>query len=145
MTGWIKLYRKDLEGGCLSNSKRWTVLCYCFLKASYKKCTITVGHQQVTLYPGQFIFGRNEASRELRMKPSTVYRIMKKLQSNHRIDIKSNSKFSIVTIIDWDTYQGTVTQDEQHKGQQENNKRTQTRNKESNNYRESKILGRLAY
>ena len=56
--------------------------------------------------PGQFIFGRESAAKELKMSPSTVWNRIKKLENMRNLDIESDSKYSIITIINWNTYQG---------------------------------------
>jgi DNA-binding transcriptional regulator YhcF (GntR family) len=130
MEGWIKLHRVALEKGWLSDHKLWVVWCYCLLKASYRERKIMVNRQSITLLPGQFVFGRNQMSRELRMKPSTVYRIMKRLEDEQNIIIKSNNKFSIVTVVNWHTYQDAMTSDEHQKELPKNNKQTTTGHKQ---------------
>lgn len=64
------------------------------------------------------------------MSPSTVYRYMKLLEENNNISIKVNSKFSLVSIVNWELYQ-TDTEKVNNKWttneQQMNIKWTQTR------------------
>lgn len=65
------------------------------------------------------------------MKPSTVYSYMKLLEENGNITIKSNNKFSLVTVVNWELYQ-TDNENSNNRitteWQQNNNKITQTRN-----------------
>lgn len=136
--GWIKLHRKVLENGWLRNPELWTFWTWCLLKASHKKMTIRVGLQQVTLEPGQFVFGRKQAGKELRMNPSKIYRFTLILKKAGNLNIKTNNKFTVITIINWVIYQGTNLEDEQQIEQQVNNKRTQTRSKELSFNKESK-------
>lgn len=65
------------------------------------------------------------------MKPSTVYSYMKLLEENGNITIKSNNKFSLVTVVNWELYQTDNENSNNRittKWQQNNNKITQTRN-----------------
>ncbi|MCA1058091.1 DnaD domain protein [Rossellomorea aquimaris] len=57
------------------------------------------------MFPGQFVFGRKVASVEMGMKESTLWDYMKILKEDGVINIKSNNKFSVVTIVNWVTYQ----------------------------------------
>lgn len=60
---------------------------------------------EIKILPGQFVYGRLSAAKELNMKPSTVRNRMKKLQDMQNLDIKEDSQYSIVSIINWATYQ----------------------------------------
>lgn len=126
-SGWIKLYRSVMGKGWLSNHKLWALWCWCLLKASHHEHKVVVGRQEVTLQPGQFIFGRHEASKELKIAPSTLYEIMIWLKNAQNIDIKSNNKFSIITIVKWHTYQANAPKPRQHDQQQTDNKPTTNR------------------
>lgn len=120
--GWIKLYRTAVDHGWLQDHKRWAVWSYCLLKATHKAHTQDIGRQKVSLLPGQFVFGRFEAARDLKMKPATVYKIMKWLEHAQNINIKSSSKFSLVTIVNWDHYQNDGEKKEQEKEHESSNK-----------------------
>jgi hypothetical protein len=58
------------------------------------------------LQPGQFIFGRNRASKVLKMNVSAFRRQMKKLELIGNITQKATTHYTVVTISHWDTYQG---------------------------------------
>jgi hypothetical protein len=93
---------------------------YCLMKASHTDYKQLVGLKVVNLKPGQFIFGRSKAASELNMKETTVWRYMKLLEKLGSISLKSNNKFTVVTIDKWGDYQSH----EDDFGQQKNNKRT---------------------
>lgn len=105
MDGWIKLHRKLLCSNIFDNEKALKVWIWCLMKASHKDFEPIIGTQIVKLKQGQFVFGRNKAAEELKMKPSTVYLYMDLLKRNGNISIKPNNKYSIVTIEKWATYQ----------------------------------------
>lgn len=110
MTTYIKLYRKTLDSRVFYNEGLLKVWIWCLLKASYKErwCTIKTGRgtTEIKLLPGQFVFGRKKAAKELRMSPSTVWKRIKKLKNMQNLNIESNTHYSIITIMNWDTYQG---------------------------------------
>ncbi|HYD92501.1 MAG TPA: hypothetical protein VEA37_13575 [Flavobacterium sp.] len=87
------------------NEKLLKVWVWCLLKATHTEHEQAVGFQKVTLQPGQFVTGRYEAATELNMKPSTVWRYLNMLKVNNSVDIKSNTKFSVVTVVNWGFYQ----------------------------------------
>ena len=103
--GWIKLHRKIVDNKIWANSDGLKVWLWCLLKASHNKVTILVGRQNVNLDDGEFIFGRLSASEELCMSPSTVRNWITFLKQDSYLDIKSNNKYSIITIKNWNDYQ----------------------------------------
>jgi hypothetical protein len=128
--GWIKLHRIALDHGWLRDPKLWTVWSYCLLRASHKEHKQIVGRQEIMLMPGQFIFGRFEAARELRMKPSTLYDILTRVKEAGSIDIKSGNKFSVITVVNWEFYQGKQDEDRQQNRHETGSKPAQTRMEE---------------
>ena len=87
------------------------------------------------------MFGRKRASEELRLKESTVRDYIKLLENLGTIVVKSDNKFSVITVVNWAIYQSmeensdskTTTNQQQINNkwttnqQQINNKSTQTR------------------
>lgn len=126
MEGWIKLYRQLLESAIFKNQRLLKVCIWCLLKASYKQTETMVGNQLVILEKGQFIFGREEASKELEIKESTLYKDMKKLEKLNFCNIKSNNKFSVITIKKWEFYQDT----DENENSKNNNNGTTTEHKQ---------------
>lgn len=79
------------------------------MKASYKErwegISTGKGNTDVHLLPGQFIFGRHTAAKELKMKAPTVYDRMKKLVEIKNCTMESHTHYSIVTVCNWANYQ----------------------------------------
>ena len=105
MDGWIKLHRQLLESDTFSNEKKLKVFIYCLLKATHTEHEQVVGKQKVLLKPGQFVFGRIKASEELDMKQSTIRDYMMSLVDDKSINVESNNKYSVVTVVNWGLYQ----------------------------------------
>ena len=105
MEGWIKLHRKLLSSKIFSSEKILKIWIWCLLKASSQEYETIVGMTNVKLEKGQFIFGRKNAAEELKMNENTIYKYMKVLEKEGNINIKSNNKYSIVTIEKWGQYQ----------------------------------------
>ena len=126
-TGYIKLYRRSLSNGWLRNHKLWALWTWSLLKASHKEHTVNVGGQEVTLKAGQFIFGRRMAALETGLTEKEVRNRAKTLLQRQNWAIKRANKFSIVTIVNWATYQGEGNEKGQQKGQQRASKGPQTR------------------
>ncbi|MBW8383531.1 MAG: transcriptional regulator [Youngiibacter sp.] len=105
MQGWIKLHRQLLENPIFQNEKLLKVFIWCLLKATHEEYDQLVGREIVTLKQGQFVTGRHKGSAELNLKPSTFWDYLSVLKSNNTIDIKSDNKQSVISIVNWGLYQ----------------------------------------
>ena len=105
MQGWVKLHRCLKNKAIFDNEKLLKVHVWCLLKATHKPHIDLVGRQKVQVEPGQFVTGRFKAATELSMAPSTAWEYLKLLEDNKTINIKSNNKYSVVTIVNWGLYQ----------------------------------------
>ncbi len=103
MNGYIKLHRKILDNGIFENAELLKVFVWCILKANSAPAVVYGRKVKV----GQFVTGRVTAAEELRLRPSTVYDRMNKLKQLRYIKIDSNNKNSLITVINYKTYQGT--------------------------------------
>jgi hypothetical protein len=121
---WLKLNRSILTSDVFDNPKLLKVWIWCLCKASHKERDQLVGRQSEHLKEGQFIFGRKVASAELDMPESTVYRYITQLKQMGNINIKTNNKYSVVTVKNWRFYQCEDKKRGQQNGQQMNNKWT---------------------
>lgn len=104
--GYVRLWRKSLDAGWIRNHKLWAFWTYCLMKASHKEFDAIVGLQVVHLMPGQFIFGLHVASKETGLTIREIRTILDFLRKAENLTIKTTNKFSIITIINWPTYQG---------------------------------------
>jgi len=125
--GWIKLHRSITDSFVFDNPDRLKFWLWCLCKASHKDRKQTVGLQEIQLTKGQFVFGRKKASTELSMDESKIYRLLKTFEKREKVEVKSNNKYSLVTVVNWSFYQGSEQQSEQ----QMNNKLT-TNEQQSN-------------
>ncbi|MBN2178229.1 MAG: conserved phage C-terminal domain-containing protein [Deltaproteobacteria bacterium] len=125
--GWIKLYRRSLDSGILRNHNVWVLFTYCLLKASHKQRKAIIGNQEIILEPGQFIFGRRVAARETGLSEREVRTGLDILKNWKILTIKTTNRFSVITIVNWGTYQGGESEDDPQNDQQPANKVPQTR------------------
>lgn len=141
MSGWIKLHRKTAESRVFLNEGLLKVWVWCLLKASHSKQWVDIktgrGITEVEILPGQFIFGRHSAAKKLKMKADTVYSRMKKLEKMKNINMQNNTHYSIITIINWEVYQGE-DEEIQHRNQHPNNTQTPTKHQPNNTYKNVK-------
>ncbi len=126
--GFIKLWRVSIESQVWQDEHLWKVWCWCLLRASFKERWVSMkvgrGEAQVRIGPGQFVFGRKQAAKQLKMKPSSVRNRMAKLQNMRNLDIQPDRHFSVVTICNWKAYQNGDCPAGQQRGQPEDRQRT---------------------
>ena len=103
--GYVKLWRKSLDSGLLQNHKLWVFWTWCLMKATHKRTKQPVGMQVINLDPGQFIFGRKKAAAETGLSERNVRTCINTLKNLENLTIKTTNKFSVITIVNWDTYQ----------------------------------------
>ena len=122
--GYVKLYRKSIESRVFTNADLWKVWCWCLMRANHKPTWVTVktgrGESEVFLQPGQFIFGRKTAAKKLRMKQSSIRNRIEKLKNIGNLENQPNTNYTIIKILNWDTY----NQSEKKEDSKEDNQRT---------------------
>lgn len=99
--GYVKLWRKIQDSDVWSDSTALHVWLYCLTRANYKQTK----YRGTVIEPGQFVFGRESAGSALGIAPTTVRDAMKRLAKWGYLRQNTASKFTVVTICNWDTYQ----------------------------------------
>jgi len=130
MSTWIKLHRQAIENDWLKNPKLWAFWCYCLLKATYKPKIKKHGFQDVPLVPGQFIFGRKSAAKDLEMSERSIRTCLDSLKNSKNVTIKTTNKYSVITVTNWDKYQDKQDNDDQQNDQQPTSNRPATDHKQ---------------
>jgi hypothetical protein len=120
--GYVKVYRRLLGSPVFASEGLLKVWIWCLIKANHECVHVPIqtgrGSTIVDVLPGQFIFGRNTAAKELAMSGSTVQDRMKRLESMQNIVMQSVTHYSLVSVVNWALYQGgsveSVTQPVNH-------------------------------
>lgn len=128
-----------LESPIFTSEKGLKVWMWCLLRASWKDREVYFGRSLSKLKAGQFIFGRSSAAEELNLPASTIWSWMKILESDSFIDIKSTTKFSLISVKNWDKYQ--VDDSEVDNKRKTNEKQTDTNKNSKNSNNKAKALG----
>lgn len=145
--GYIALWRKSLDSSVFQNEGLWRLWCLCLMKASYKKTWVQLDGmiEPIELSPGQFITGRFSLHKDFYGKrkksksPLTLWRWLQLLEKMKNLNIKTNNKYSIVTIVNWGSYQTNKIINEQANEQQVNNKRTTDEQQMNTNNKVNKV------
>ena len=134
--GWVKLWRKSIDSGIIKNHKVWIFWTYCLMKANHEKnYKCIVGFQEVPLMPGQFVFGLKVASEETGLSIQNIRTCLVFLKKYQNLTIKPTNKFSVITIINWETYQHNDI-----KTNKQTNTRVTSSQQTSNNIQEHKNI-----
>jgi hypothetical protein len=126
--GWLKLHRKIIRSRVFANPELCQLWIWCLAKASNRERWATIktgrGTREVHIMPGQFIFGRHVAANELGCTPSSARNRMKKLKTIGKVDIKVDNQYSLVTVVNWGTYNSPLEHSGHQSGQRSNNEVT---------------------
>lgn len=128
--GCILVARSLDESDIFQNEKWLKVWVWCMIQANHKGKNVPVNIGRATsvvwVDRGQFIFGRKKAAEKLNMPQSTVRNIIEMFSKEpfKNLDIKKDTHYSIITIVDFDFYQDLENYKGQAKGQPKDSRRT---------------------
>lgn len=125
--GYVKVYRCLLDSGVFRNPKLAHFWLYCLLKASHRRRTAMVGYEKVGLEPGQFVFGRRKAAAETGLSERAIRTCIRWLKSGRKLTIKATRRYSVITICNWESYQGSGAASDPSSDQLTTHQRPQTR------------------
>lgn len=105
--GWIKLHRTMLDNPALNNANMRAVWIECLLQATHQDRRILIGSKEVVLQAGQFVFGRNEWSKRLGIKASTLRNVISRLEREGSIlgHVQGQGLPTVYQIANWNIYQ----------------------------------------
>jgi hypothetical protein len=116
--GFVKLWRKSKRSNVFAHEGLWKLWCLCLMKADHQPNLVTIEGvlKPVPVQPGQFITGRfslhgdyHQWCRGYKKKspsPYTLWRWLQTLQEMQNLSVESFNKYSVVTIVNWEQYQG---------------------------------------
>jgi len=129
--GYIKVWRKTIDSGWLQNHKLCSFWLWCLLKATHQEYNQIVGCQTVHLMPGEFVFGRKVAAKELKMSEQEIRTLVDSMRKRKNLTIKTTNKFSVISIVNWSAYQDDEFTINQQINQQLTNKQPTTNHKQT--------------
>lgn len=106
---WIKVYRKMLKSELFNCPELFHAAMWCLLKAAHKPRTVIAstgrGSVVVQINPGQMVFGRKSAGRQLGCSEASAKRRINRLARIGFLIAHPSAHYSIVTICNWESYQ----------------------------------------
>jgi hypothetical protein len=123
--GYIKLYRR------VQDNKLWTAEPFTrgqawidlIMLANYKDGYIRVRGNRVDIRRGQVGWSQVQLSERWKWSRGKLRRFLDELETDHQIVQQKNFVTSIITIVNYDTYQETVQQTEQQTDSRQNSRR----------------------
>lgn len=114
--GWIKIHRKILKWEWYQDANTKSLFFHLLLCANHadKKW------QGVMIKRGQMVTGRIRLSQELGLSEQSIRTSLKRLKSTSEVTIKSTSKYSIITIVNYEAYNSENSMPNQQSNQQSN-------------------------
>ena len=119
--GYIKLFR-TLERSAVwdGNPGLLKVWIWCLMQASFAERVTMVGNTPITLAQGQFVTGRLKGAAACQLPVSTFRNYMNALTKLQNIGQNSDSRATIVTVLNWASYQ----LEDGERGQNQDSRRT---------------------
>ena len=118
--GWVKLYRSLLDHPVWSHHNAARTLTWIFMRVNWK-----VGYYKGNPVPrGSLITGRHAGSEAVGLSPSTFQRALDKLVELGCITIKADNQKTIVTLCNYERYQGDEQPERTADGQRMDSERT---------------------
>jgi len=102
MNGWIKLHRKFIQWGWYKKDGMVRLFVHLLLSANHKENQ----WQGVVVKRGQLITGRKSLSQDTGMSEQSIRTCLARMKSTNEVTSKSTNKFSIITICNYEEYQG---------------------------------------
>ena len=124
MEGYIYLYKKITETSFYKDSHAVHLAIHLLLKANYTDKKIIFNGQEITIKRGEHLTGTHALAMETGMTRSMVMRKLEILKNVGFSDIKSNNRFSIITICKYNDFQIIKYNVGQQIGQPADNQRT---------------------
>jgi biotin operon repressor len=129
MEGWIKLHRSIIDSAVFSDSDVLKVWLWLLCSVAYDDHDVVYLGKVIQLKQGQIITGRQKLSKQIGMSEGKIYRAINILKNLGNITVKSNNRYSIITVENWAKYQNDfpkftidITPIKQQNEQQNNSK-----------------------
>jgi len=138
--GWVKLHRKTIDNPIFKNPDAMLLWIYLLLKANHADAKIAVGNSTVLVKRGQVFTGRKSLSEQTGLSESKIERLIKFLTNEQQIEQQTFTKYRLISILNFDTYQSTEQEADNKRTTSEQQSDTNKNDKnEKNNIKEKKI------
>lgn len=113
--GWIKVYRKIRQSFVWTDANQLKLWLLILMKASHDGNRFLFNGQQVDVTSGQLVTGahalafefNNGVPRDNQVAWRKVWRWVKRFENEGMLTIKSNNKYSVITVVNYHQYQSS--------------------------------------
>ncbi len=119
--GWFKFHRRVLEHPRASDPDWLLVWLHLMGNAAYGPFRTKFNGEIIDLKPGQLVTGRKVISEKTSVTESKVQRVLALMESEHQIEQQTGTKSRLISIINWEKYQGGDDGEQQNEQQVNNN------------------------
>jgi len=106
MEGWIKLHRKVKYWDWYTDSNTFRLFIHCLLSANVEPKS----WKGVNIKRGQFVTSTKKLCSDLDLTPQKIRTSLKRLKSTNEITIKTTSKYTVITVVSYDSFQSANKQ-----------------------------------
>jgi hypothetical protein len=103
--GWIKLWRRAVEGDLADNMFLWSLWNWLLYSATWKPTSIIWKGRRRDIPPGTVVMGISELAEKWKCSQSTIKKWLTYLVTSERISLETCSRGTLITIRNWDIYQ----------------------------------------
>jgi len=113
LSGWIKLHRRMMSWEWYQDSNMVHLFLHMLMKANHEPGK----WRGIQVNRGQFVSGRKALSKEIGMSERSIRTCIKRLKSTNELTTNATNRFTLYTIVNWDTYQIDGRSSDQHTDQ----------------------------
>ncbi len=124
--GWIKIHRRLMDhplwkGEKFTKGQAWVDI---LLRVNHEENEVVIGNQIVVVKPGQTLWSMLKMADRWGWSRKRVNNFLNGLQKRKMVTTERTTKYTIVTVVNWDVHQIEEQQKVQHKEHQRNIKGT---------------------
>lgn len=139
MDGWIKIHRKITDWEYYGDPNTFRIFFHCLVSANYEDKQ----WQGINVNRGSFVTTTSDLSKTLSMTPMQVRTSLKKNVQANTISIESTNKYTIIHVLNFESYQTSENGEQQTKTpklNKQNNKQNKSVNGSISNDCERKLF-----
>lgn len=103
--GYVWLHRRLKHKAFYKKSAYVHIWVHLLLSANHAPAEFMWNGEVVILHRGQLITGRKELAQQTGVPETTIERILNFLENEHQIGQQKTTKYRLITILNWDSYQ----------------------------------------
>lgn len=106
--GFVQMHRKIRDNPIFWKPNYLAVFTFILLDVEFQDCKKPLRGDLIDLRAGEGLFFQKEIADKFGIAIGTVANIIKKLISESIIETYTNNKYTIVRLVNWEIYQGTL-------------------------------------